>query len=350
MKTPYLTDRFSTLGGLGSVAYGDPEYFREVQNQIYAQSPTRFIDAQRPSDVFESLVLDREKFRQSFINVLEVEYLQNGSFTDYIDINYGPGWKNSVSRDAFPVLQRELDSSTFYGNTSSTYMGQVVNSLFPGFEESEKLIQNAVSEINKNSVSSTGADLGFFSVSNNPQTKISTPPPESIIALENSVDLGLDYRGVSFTTGYSTLEDYWSNIPYPGITGNNLIPATMKESVLNGYVGYSSQIPLEALYNPIGADSIGNSNINPGDSFNFSGSATGGGSILAQFSQEFERDPSIYQISLIGETLNGYTTFDPQTMSNGDLFDASLVPNFEAQNADPDGGRAGLSRTFSPIF
>jgi hypothetical protein len=306
------------------------------------------MDVQRPSDLFESLVVNREKFKNSTIEVLEKEYEKDGVFTDYADVNYGPGWKETISEQVFLLLAIELDSNTIYGSTPSSYIGQVVNSLFSDFEEKDFLTQEIVSTIDKNNSSSSGMELGFSIISNNPQTKVSTPPPEARIPLENSIDAGLDYRGVPFSTGYSTLEDYWSNIPYPGVTGNNLIPSTLRESVLNGYIGYSSYSPLESIYNPIGADSINNYDLNSTEPINFTGSSSGN-SILSEFAKEFERSAAIYQVSLIGDT-NGYTTFDPKTMSNGDLIDVSLIPDFAEQNADPDKGRVGLSRTFSPLF
>ena len=52
----------------------------------------------------------------------------------------------------------------------------------------------------------------------------------------------------------------------------------------------------------------------------------------------------------MGEKLNGYTTFDPQTMSNGDLIDLSLVPTYEEDNKDPQGGLPSASRNFTPAF
>ena len=97
MKTGYITDDFSTLGGLAAVAYGDPEYFREVQNQIYSSSVTRFLDTQRPSDIFESFFGTRESFVAIVLKSLEFQYLANNSLTDYVDIEFGPDWKEKVA-------------------------------------------------------------------------------------------------------------------------------------------------------------------------------------------------------------------------------------------------------------
>jgi hypothetical protein len=349
LKTAYLTDSFSTLGGLGSVAYGDPEYFREVQNQVYAQSPTRFADIQRPSDVFESLALSGDKFTRLVGEILEAEYAQDKEFTDYVDVAYGPGWRDSILVRFYNLFQQSLDSTSTYEVSLSDYVGRVVRTLLPSYQNAEQLTRDVITSLATDPFSPAGANLASKIISNNPQTKLSTPPSNAKIPLESSVDLGLDYRGVSFATGYSTLEDYWSDVPYPGVTSVNLIPATFRESILNGYVGYASETPLEVVYNPIGADSIRSFNLSSPEALNFS-DPFGGGSVLAQLPVSLQGDADIYSISLIGETLNGYTTFDPGTMSNGDAIDLSLIPDFEGQNADPDGGLPGLSRTFASPF
>jgi hypothetical protein len=350
LKTAYLTDNFSTLGGLGSVAYGDPEYFREVQNQIHTQSPTRFADIQRPSDAFESLMaLNEDGFTQRMLQSLDAEYALDGEFADYIDTTYGPDWKTQISTRLYPVFKQTLDSNSTYSSRFSDYLNMVLMVLLPGFEETESLARKSADTFDNNSFSPVGVGLASQIISNNPQTKISVPPPDAIIPLESSVDLGLDYRGVSFVTGYSTLEDYWSNIPYPGVTDANLVPATLKDSILDGYIGYSSTTPLESVYNPIGAESVNNFNLASGGALNFQ-DPFGGGSILAELPSSTRNDANVYSISLIGDTLNGYKTFDPSTMSNGDLTDRSLIPNFEEQNADPGGGLPGPSRAFAPPF
>ena len=350
MKTAYLTDSFSTLGGLGSVAYGDPEYFREVQNQVYEQSPTRFADIHRPSDIFGALLaLEEGKFIQLIKKTLKEEYASEGDFTDYIDVKYGAEWEDKIPGLLYKELMRAMDSGSEYGADFSDYFEKAIRPLLSGFTDSRELALKLVSELDSNPLSPMQTSLASRIVSNNPQTKLSTPPPDTKIALKNSIDLGLDYRGVSFATGYSTLEDYWGGVPYPGVTATNLIPSTLRESILDGYVGYASQIPLELAYNPIGADSIGNFNLKSPQALNFSDPLRGG-SVLAQLPIEQQGDADIYAISLIGELRNGYTTFDPGTMSNGDAIDSSLIPNFEEQNADPDGGLPGLARSFGSPF
>ena len=349
MKTTYVTDGSSSLGGLGSVAYRDPEYFREVQNQVWAASPTRFIDLQRPSDVFESLIASESELLRGVLEVLEDEYDEDSEFTDYIDIVQGADWKEKILKKFFPSLTSVLDSESSYTTPLSGYFGKALSSALPGFNFSDDFISKIIKWFETSQNFAVGPALGGAMIANNPQTKISTPPIDSKIALDNSIDLGLDYRGVEFVKGYSTLQDYWGNIPYPGMESPSILPTTLRYSVLQGLVGYASATPLEALYNPIAADSVGNLNLRSIEAINYANLFTSG-SILGEVPDFQRQDQDIYAISLIGETINGYTTFDPATMSNGDAIDISLIPNYESQNADPDGGRAGLSRTFTPAF
>lgn len=348
MKTIYVTDSCSSLGGLGCVAYGDPEYFREVQNQVWAASPTRFIDLQRPSDVFESLIATEPEILRVVLEVLEEEYGKDEEFTDYIDIVQGTEWKEKITKKFFPALAQIVDSESSYMASLSGYLDRALTSVLPGIKSSERFILKIIEWLEKSQTFAVDPILGGKMLVNNPQTKIATPPTDAKVPLDNSVDLGLDYRGVEFVKGYSTLKDYWGNIPYPGMESPSVLPASLRESVLQGFVGYASTTPLEAIYNPIAADSISNLNLNSTEAINYSDPFTSG-SVLGQIPDFRNQDNAIYSISLIGERINGYTTFDP-TMSNGDLIDLSLIPDYEGQNADPDGGRAGLSRTFTPPF
>ena len=339
MKTAYLTDEFSTLGGLGAVAYRDPEFFREVQNQIYFNSPTQFVDIQRPSDTFESFLGNRKTITQRALNVLESNYAADGEVTDYLDVNAGPDWRQTFSKRFYPTLQSQLDSNSSYNVSLAQHVSTVLGAIFPRLPNQEIALQ-IVEQLEGINTSPTGAKLAATLAGNNPQTKLSVPPPNSKVPLDSSVNLGLDYRGVSFATGYSTLEDYWGNIPYPGMSSPSVIPATLRESVLGGLVGYSSSNPLEAAYNPIGAGSIVSSGLRSSEAINFS-DPFGSGFILGEIPFSNTGDTDVYSISLIGETLNGLTTFDPTPPPS---------PQFAKQNPDVDGGLNTLSRSFNLAF
>jgi hypothetical protein len=196
-------------------------------------------------------------------------------------------------------------------------------------------------------VPGVGPDVPLLAriVSNNPQTKLSVPPLDSRIDLESTADLGSDYRGVEFAVGYLTPQDYWNDVAYPGLT-SAVVPTALRDSIIQGYVGYSTSTPLESLFNPVGAQSVVDTGL-PVESTSPTNSPA---SYLSQFPEQLQADRDVYSISLMGEALNGYTSFDPATMSNGDLIDQSQVPQFEEQNADPMGGLTASARTFTTAF
>lgn len=344
MKTGYVTDSFSTLGGLAAVAYGDPEYFREVQNQVYSQSPTRFLDTQRPSDITESFWGSKERFLDVVFQGLEELYLEGSDFTDYIDIEFGSDWRHELRESLGFRFFELLDTEESYGLTLSDYVGLAISYTIPGLPNNNSVLAGVINKIKQAPDVGTDAELIFRVVSNNPQTKLSLPPLNSRVDLDNSVDLGLDFRGVEFVNGYLTPQDYWRDIAYPGMEDSTLMPISLKESVIQGYVGYLTSSPLESLYNPVGAESV--SAVLPGsipqDAFT--------ASIIEQFPKELQGDRDVYSISLIGETINGYTSFIPSIMSNGDLFDESQVPRFEEENSDPQLGLTPSARNFTSAF
>lgn len=345
LKTGYITDSFSTLGGLASVAYGDPEYFREVQNQIYSGSPTRFLDMHRPSAILSDFFGSPERLVEAIMSGLEDRYQTDSEFSDYVDIELGADWRNTVRYGIGSEFFSVVDSQENYGLTMSDYLGIAFSRVFPGVPNAETLASKVEKDIA--SVAGVGIDVPLMTrvVSNNPQTKLSVPPLNARVDLDNSVDLGSDYRGVEFTTGYLTPQDYWNDIAFPGLT-SAVIPTTLRDSVNQGYVGYPSSTPLESTFNPVGAQSVTSTGL-PVESTSPSNST---GSYLNQFPEPLQADRDVYSISLIGETLNGYTTFDPSSMSNGDLLDQSQVPQFEDDNADPLGGLTSSARTFTTAF
>lgn len=345
LKTRYVTDSFSTLGGLASVAYGDPEYFREVQNQVYAQSPTRFLDMHRPSAVVADFFGSSERVVREIMTALESRYQTDSVFSDYIDIEFGADWRDVLEDRISVEFFLVVDAQESYNLTMSDYLGVTFSNVLPLFPDVRSLSAGVLERLQN--LADVGEDVQLISrvASNNPQTKLSVPPLDSRVDLEGSVDLGSDYRGVEFTLGYITPQEYWKDVAYPGLT-SAVIPTALRDSINQGYVGYSSQTPLEALFNPVGAQSVSSTDL-PVESTSPTNSPA---SYLSQFPEQLQADKDVYSISLMGETLNGYTTFDPATMSNGDLIDQSQVPQFEEENADPLGGLTSSSRNFTTAF
>ena len=350
MKVGYITDDFSTLAGLASVAYGSADSFREVQNQIIANSPTRVFDTQRPSDIFQNFLGSEDYFLEVIINLLESKYASDSEFADYIDEELGADWVSKVRRYLLKDLFSEMDSFSGYGNGLEDYLVNSLGYMFPNYEKISELGSEIISSITSNPA--LGPDVKFIAsiAGNNPHTKISTPPPNSTIPLLESVDLDKDYRGMSFRTGYLTPQEYFSEIAYPGFENSSSVPTTFRDSVLDGYVGYPSGISLESIFNPAGAESIRNissaiaSVLTDSDIWNAA-------SVLGQLDNIpglDKADKDIYEISLIGPRVNNLLTFDPATMSNGDYFDTGSLPKI--LNADKEDGVPMSSRNFSNTF
>lgn len=345
MKTSFVTDAFSTLGGLAGVAYGDPDFFREVQNQILAQSPTAFLDIQQPSDVFECFVGGRDAVVEKTLNVLRDEYSAGTEFTDWVDINL-PNWEEVVRAQFYSALRRRMDSDSEYSGRVGDYFSAALAEVL----EAEPFIAELSPKVLETFFDTPylPVDLGLIadSINNNPRVKLSTPPPDAKISLENSIDLGLDYRGSSFATGYSTLRDYWNDIPYPGYSRPNVIPDTLRDSIEDGYVGYLSTNPLEGLFGALGAQSISSTNLGRQGSLGATVNNLNS-SIISEL--PFFADANAF-ISLFGERFNGLVAYDPKTMSNGDGIDRSNISDFEGDNNDPDKGRSMLARTSQLAF
>jgi hypothetical protein len=378
LKTGFVTDSFSSLGGLAAVAYGDADYFREVQNQIYRSSVSGFVDTLRPSSTFESFLPSEGYFLNLVLSALEDEYDLDEFFTDYIDVALGPFWRTRVEKDFMRSMYSALDSPSNYGLTLSDYVALSVRSTIfykvdsvqgvtdkpssAGFttvylnttdepptpqELERRVIDGIVSAVKADALIGRDAEFVIKLASNNPQTKISVPPPDAVIPLEVSVDLGLDYRGTEFVSSYLPPKDYYSNVAYPGFVGSTSLPVNFRDSVIQGYVGYPSGLPLELVFNPVGAESIRNMDMTSPASLLAPTDPFSAGSVLGSLPSLSQSDRDIYDISLIGPTMNGYLSFDPGTMSNGDLLNASLIPQFESDNADKDGGLNPASRNFS---
>lgn len=350
MKTGYISDEFSTLGGLASVAYGDVDFFREVQNQIINSSPTKTFDSQAPSDIVRSFLPSEEFFLSEVINSLREYYSSNESFSDFIDSEIGPTWENYVSTYFLKELYQKIDDRSSYGATPGDFISDTYQSLFSGFNDISGLSGFSADRLYKNPVLSDDLNLIFNIASNNPKTKLSSPPPNSVIPLLNSIDFDLDYKSLPISSSYLLPQEYFSDIAYPGFKSVSSIPLSLKESVQNGYVGYPFNSTLEQIFNPAGAESLKNITTSVGEALSNSDiwNAT---SVLGQLENIpglSQADRDIYEISLMGARINGLLEFDQSSQSNGDFFDVSLLP--ELQNSDKEGGIPFSSRNFSTAF
>jgi hypothetical protein len=201
-------------------------------------------------------------------------------------------------------------------------------------------------------------DLGLFVrlASSIPARKPDKLPAGARITLSDSVNLDSDYRGVGFSTGYLTPQDYFSGVAFPGAgkTADNL-PDSIIKSIREGYRGYATFQPLDSLLKPglsslITLDDIGNLK-------NVSRSLAGLGTIgairdLTRIGALSPADQAMYDVDLSSliVDINGYTTYRAEINSNGDYIDTTLIPDFEAQNSDPGSGLTFSQRTRSTVF
>jgi hypothetical protein len=350
LKTGYITDDFSTLGGLAAVAYGDVDSFREVQNQIISNSPTRGFDNQRPSDLFRSFLPSEDLFVSEILNSFKREQEENEEFSDYLDEALGANWEKEIERSFLNEFYYQVDNEVEYGNTLNVFLEKTLGQLFIGYHDLNSLASRAIDDLTNNPVFSE--DLEFIAKisSNNPRNKISSPPPNSNVPLTNSIDLDKDFRDLPFSTSYLLPQDYYSEVAYPGFGDITSIPLSLRDSVENGYVGYPNNLSLESIFNPIGAESLREISSSIGNILSGS-DIWNTTSVLGQLEDIpglSQADKDIYEISLMGARINGFLEFDPATQSNGDYFDTSLLP--EILNSDKDNGVPLSSRKFSNTF
>lgn len=342
MKIGVVTDRFSTLSGTAASVYGNTDFFREVQNQVFANSPTSFLDGQRPSAAFKDLVSNNSRFKVALLEALEKEYEKDSDFTDYIDIYCSSEWEHSLPEKILASFYYSLDSKSTYGHNLSEHISLALLENLPNFPQ--KGVASTTSTIKEAFISDKliGSNIESYVrfVGNNPQTKISSPPPDDILQLDDSIDLGFDYRGVGFATGYLSPTQYYDNIPYPNYQNAFNTPNFFSRSIQEGYVGYPSNETLESIFTPLSTESI--------QDFAPAPSQYLGKSIVNELSNPDSQESVIYQISLIGNNLNKLVGFNPSADSNGDLIDPALIPVDD--NADGDKGNPTLSRTYAPVF
>jgi hypothetical protein len=350
LKTGYITDDFSTLGGLAAVAYGDVDSFREVQNQVISDSPTRGFDSQRPSDLFRSFLPSEDLFLTEIINSLEGEYETNEEFSDYLDEAFGANWKEILSSFFLKEFYYQLDNESQYRGELDGFLQKTLEQLLGGYEDIGSLSSKIIKDLASNPALSDDLEFVTKISANNPRNKVSSPPPNSIVPLANSIDLDRDFRDLPFSTSYLLPQDYYTEVAYPGFGDLTSIPLSLRDSIENGYVGYPNNLSLESIFNPIGAESLREISSSIGNVLSGS-DIWNTTSVLGQLDDIpglSQADRDIYEISLMGARINGLLEYDPATQSNGDYFDTSLLP--EILNADKDNGVPLSSRNFSNTF
>lgn len=231
----YLTDQFTSAGGLAAVAYGSSTFFNTVSDQVKSSSKTRALDYQLPSN----LLLDYLGSEQVLIDMLNTsllkEYNKNSEFTDFIDINCSLGlFCKELSKNFLKTI-----------NKKSTYSETTFSLLEEAFNETERFFTKEDFEIDSKYISEKiieefylvdylGSDIEkVVSLAiNNPKTKITNVVPDTIVSLSVTSLQSKDYNGVDRNVGTISPEKYYSQ------EGYNLSGESIKNSALQGYVGY----------------------------------------------------------------------------------------------------------------
>jgi hypothetical protein len=331
----YATDSWSSVTGLATVAYGTPDRHPEVANQVIAGSPVAAIVNQMTPGALVEQFITADVVKQA----LDEEYLKGGEFARYVD---RPG--NSVGEISKNLHRRVM---TGYGEMSSyeASLADVINyAAVPGLSgvAVAAKLNTLVPDLNVR----TGLAASV------PSRKPDKLPAGARIPLLDSVNLATDHRGVNFSTGYLTPEEYFTGTAFPGAgrTAQNL-PDTIIQSLQEGYTGYATLQPLESLLRPGLASLISLNDIQ--DVKNVSRSVAGLGTIgtirdftgIGSLSAD---DRAMYDVDLsdLIVRLNGYTTYQPEINSNGDF----KTPVPMTPNSDPGQGLPYSQRTRQTTF
>lgn len=333
MSTAYLTDSWSSITGLASVAYGSPSFYPEVANQVRGNIFTGQVGEALPSTVSE-VALTPDVIR----SVLEAQYLAGGEFTDFV--NLGSKSIDNLAQEYASRLNSAYNELASY----SVPLSDVVQYALPEVPLAPTVFNLA--ERDTLSYTAIASDLAI--------NKLDKLPPDTIMELADSIDLAKDYVGRDITLAYLTPAEYYAGVAYPGIFENSarVTPEAVK-SIEQGYIGYPTTLPLDELLNA-GFSQV----ISRGDLAAMSlpiKSLAGLGTIdalrsLSPVGRLSDADRAMYDVDLTSIVLarNGYTIYNPATDSNGDFLDTGLVPR--TANSDPGGGLPPSSRTRTPTF
>lgn len=316
----YLTDSWSTVTGLASVAYGSPDRYPEVANQVRSGSVVSFLGNIAPGDVLRPYMSEDQ-----ILSALQKEYGRGGEFAEYVDSGH-----KTLQEISSEFLSNLLQSAGEAGSYE-TSLGSLISYSNPSIpinnvKVAEDLL-NQISDLDTYTLLSTSV----------PYTKLDKLPSGDRIDLKDSVSLDLDYNNIGFSTGYLTPKDYFNNMAYPGMVGEEL-PNNIITTLTEGYVGYPTLQPLDDVFRPGLSSVLSISDIQ--DVRGVSRSIAGLGTLntiqdLTAIGKMSQADQAMYSVDLAEIVIerNGYTVFDPNN-SNGDLVDPVLLPNYDQKNSD----------------
>ena len=255
-KSNFLTDSFSTTGGLAAVAYGSSSLFPTVADQIKRGSRTKAIDSQRPSQVFLDFVGTKNFVLDVFKSLIQSEYDSEEIITDFIDLYASD--VDTFSSTLLEIFLSGIDEYSTYSISPSTIFSDSVERTVYRFNANSDLeIDSATlsSKIEEEFIKFgyVGEDVSsvLVLIINNPNTKITSAPPDNLIKLDVQGVSTRDSRGVDRVYGTISPVDYYKGVAYKN-EGSSI-----KKSIVQGYVGYPLVSLLgESLLNPDGYENV----------------------------------------------------------------------------------------------
>lgn len=266
-KSNFLTDKFSTTGGLAAVAYGSSSFFPTVADQIKRGSKTKALDSQLPSHAFLDFVGTRNFILDVFKTAVQEEYDAGEIITDFIDL-----YATNVDTFSDALVGTFISTINRYSTYSVTLTIALKDSIEKtSFKFSENTELQIDSEYLAERLGSKFIEAGYIGedaaklfvfLANNPNTKVSAAPPDNLISLNVQGVSTRDARGVERNYGTLPPQDYYAGIAYKSEG------SAFKKAVVQGYVGYPLVSLLgESILNPdtyeeLDLDYIGSSVLN----------------------------------------------------------------------------------------
>lgn len=260
-RNNFLTDKFTTLGGLAAVAYGSSLSFGSVGDEIKKSSITKSLDRQLPSNVLLDFIGTKTVLLDAFKSVFQIEYDGVTPLTDFIDIHSSI---TSFSNLCVESFFKNLNTQSTYSVSASEIIEQSIEESFlreGGSKEIEVNIKDLRDKIvaKIQTLEYVGQDVEklIALTSNNPNTKITSAVPDTTVPLPSELSLEKDHRGVDRRYGTVSPRDYFSGVGF--------LPEgdSIRKSALQGYVGYPLFSLLgESLLNPDSYDNLNLSDTN----------------------------------------------------------------------------------------
>ena len=243
-KNNFLTDKFSTTGGLAAIAYGSSDLFYTVADQIRLGSISSPLDDQLPSNLVLDFVNAQSVIEESVYRALELEYAKMEEFADFIDI-FCQENLSKYTELFCSLLLKLVNRVSDYNSSLETLLEESLEEsarrarIDPALELDYANIAKAIiKEFSSENYLIEDLNKVMAIAVNNPITKISAAPPDTLIPLDQNGRLGKTYRGVDINVGTTSVKDY-----YNGVSTYDTTQGSIQSSVSQGYVGY----PLAAL-------------------------------------------------------------------------------------------------------